>query len=281
VNWTERICKGSGIEFGRVACEHYRMDSAQCALLNQGRIAALCEQGRCTPTIIVLVQKSLSRQFPDLLDECEDLDLQGFTNQLRNMVWQGSRAPARWLSYLREAIKNRSTKILIRERLAPDQKRCGTCRSLPRWKPYTCQVSGEEKRRTDPACDDYHFPGRAVIREPLGGAGEGERGGSPFDGPSFEKSDDVQANVESKIDVERLMKALAERAAAKGLGERDRARFSRQYDLFVRMHRLLGEVDSDKKVINILSEQMSVSERMVRRDIARVREFLLSTAPRP
>jgi len=262
--------------FGGKVCEHYAKDPSQCALLSQGRIATICEEGRCTFAMIEVVQKILSRQFPDWLDVREDFDLEQFTAQLRQMVWKGSRIPARWLSYLGTAVRNLSIKLLVRRKLAPDEKRCGTCANLPRWKPYTCQVSGEEMRRTYPACDDYRFPSRAVVREPVSAAEEDERASSPFDGPAAEQSEAFQQTVDSKIDVETLRIELAKRAAAEHLDKKKRARFIRQYEVFIRMHRLLGEVDSDKKVFRILAEQMSISEKTVRRDVAEIRRFLMS-----
>jgi hypothetical protein len=275
VSWTEKICGGSDEMFEKIACEHYTRDPSQCELLNEGRIATLCEQGRCTFAIIGIVQKTLSRQFPDLLDEREDFDLQKFTDQLKQMAWNGSRIPSRWLSYLSTAIRRLSITLLVRMRVAPDEKRCGTCANLPRWKPYTCQISGDEKRRTHPACDDYRFPGRTILREPHGVGDEDERGGSPFDGPAAEKSEAFQQTVDSKMDVESLRRELAKRAAAKDLGKRKRAAFVRQYDLVVRLHRLLGEVHSDKNIFRILAQEMSVCERTIRRDLAEIRRFLM------
>ncbi len=91
-----------------------------------------------------------------------------------------------------------------------------------------------------------------------------------------EQSEETQRYIDGRMDVESLRLELAKRVEAEKQGTKRRAKFARQYDLFVNLHRLLGEVDSEKKAFRILSQQLGVNQKTVLRDLAAIRMYLSS-----
>jgi len=90
---------------------------------------------------------------------------------------------------------------------------------------------------------------------------------------SKDRSEEAQKSVDARMDVESLKLALAKRVETARQGTKQRAKFARQYELFLNLLHLAGERHSDKEAVRIVAEQMGVGQRMVRRDLADIRDF--------
>jgi hypothetical protein len=276
MNWTQQTCQGLAPIFKERPCENYSTPPPQCSLLKEKAITRICETGRCTLSMIGLVQEKLSEKF-SRLDAREDFDLGKLIDRLKRVVWKDSSHPAGWLVFLHEAVRRMTIRALVGKGLVPERRNCGTCLNLTDSKPYTCQVSAQAKKKKERACDDYRFPTVTLIY----GSDDAdqdreEKSEANFFSTAVEKSEENQRYIDGRMDVESLRLELAKRVEAEEKGTKRRAKFARQYDLFVNLHRLLGEVDSDKKAFRILSQQLGVDQKTVRRDLAAIRIFLSS-----
>ncbi len=224
--------------------------------------------------MIGFVQEKLAEQF-DHLDGREDIDLKLLRDRLSRVVWKGSSNPAGWLMYVKTAFQRATVRALAKQRLIPEEKNCGTCVHLSKSNPRECQVCGEIKKARDRACDHYHFLPTTIAA----GSGDvldnlGEESEAKFVPAAIERSEEAQRGVDAIMDVESLKVALAERVEKEKQGTRRRLKAARQYELFLNLWRLAGEVNEDEKVYRIVSNQMGVGQRTVRRDLAEIREFL-------
>jgi|GEM_PF-2182109 hypothetical protein len=283
MNWTQLTCEGlPALIEGRPSlfegrpCENYSNPPPQCSLLKERAITRLCETGRCIFAMMGFVQEKLAERF-DHLDDREDIDLEQLRDRLRRVVWTGSSTPVGWLMYVKTAVQRATVRALAKQRLMPEEKNCGTCLQLTKSNPRVCQISGDRKKVTDRACDHYHFLSIIIGAESGDGFGDlGEEREANFSPAAIERSDEAQRGVDARMDVESLRLELAKRVEKAKQGTRQRAIFARQYELFLNLHHLAGEVESDKDALRIVSRQMGVSQKMVRRDLAEIREFLSS-----
>jgi len=274
VNWTQLTCEGCAPIFKERPCENYSKPPPQCLLLKERAITRLCEAGRCIFAMIGFVQEKLAEQF-DHLDGREDIDLKLLRDRLSRVVWEGSSSPAGWLMCVKKAIQNATVRALARQRLMPEEKNCGTCVHLSKSNPRVCQVSGDIKNTRDRACEDYQFLPITIAAGSENDSDElGEEAGAKFVPAAIERSEEAQRGVDAIMDVESLKVALAERVEKEKQGTRRRLKAARQYELFLNLWRLAGEVNEDEKVYRIVSNQMGVGQRTVRRDLAEIREFL-------
>jgi hypothetical protein len=276
MNWTQLTCEGLTPLFKERPCENYSKPPPQCSLLKERAIIRLCETGRCIFAMIGFVQEKLAEQF-DHLDGREDIDLEPLRDRLRRVVWEGSSNPAGWLMYVKTAVQRATVRALAKQRLMPEEKNCGTCVRLSKSNPRECQVCGDIKRARDRACDNYHFlPITIGAGSEHGSDDSSEEGETNWSPAAIERSEEAQRGVDARMDLESLRLELAKRVEAEKQGTRRRAIFARQYELFVNLYRLLGEVDSYEEAFRILSQQLGVDQRTVRRDLADIRKFFRS-----
>jgi hypothetical protein len=226
--------------------------------------------------MIGFVQEKLAEQF-DHLDGREDIEIGSLLDRLKRVTWNDSSNPAGWLAYVRKAIHRATVRALAKQRLMPEEKNCGTCVHLLNSNPRMCQMLGERKNVRDRACDHYHFlpitigSGSENGFDDLGGESEAN-----FSPAAIERSEKTQESVDARMDLESLRVALAKRVEKEKQGTKRRVKAARQYESFVILCRLLGEVDSDRDAFRILSQQLGVDQRTVRRDIADIRDFFRS-----
>ena len=60
-----------------------------------------------------------------------------------------------WKGYINKVAYNAARNVLVKAGLLPKDRRCGTCRYLPWSKPYICLKKKEERKKSDPPCDEY------------------------------------------------------------------------------------------------------------------------------
>ena len=281
MNWTQLNCEGlPALIEGRPSlfegrpCENYSKPPPQCSLLRERAIERLCETGRCIFAMVGFVQEKLAERF-DHLDGRVDIDLGPLLDRLKRVIWNDSSNPAGWLVYVKTTIQRATVRALARQRLMPEDRTCETCVHLPNSNPRVCQVSGDTKNVSDRACDNYRFLPITI------GAGLGDDSDYSSDEsePKFapeaiKTSEEAQKSVDARMDVESLRLALAERVETAKQGTKQRAKFARQYELFLNLLHLAGEGYSDKEAFRIVSIQMGVGQRTVRRDLTDIREFL-------
>jgi hypothetical protein len=204
------------------------------------------------------VQEEIAEQF-DHLDAREEIDLKKLWERLRQVVWNESSNPAGWLVYVKKAIHSTTVRALAKQRLMPEEKTCGTCLHRPKSNPRVCQISGDTKRATDRACDDYHFLPMTIAVGSENDRDElGEDAGAKFVPEASERSERAQESVDARMDVESLRLALAERVEKEKPGTRRRTIAARQYELFLNLRRLAEEDYPDEEVLKIVAEQMGV-----------------------
>jgi hypothetical protein len=198
-------------------------------------------------------------------------------DRLKLVVWEDSSHPAGWLIFLHEAVRRMTIRALVGKGLIPERRNCGTCLNLTDSKPYTCQVSAQAKKKKEPACEDYRFlPVTLIYGSDDVDQDPEEKSEANFFSTAVEKSEENQRYIDGRMDVESLRLELAKRVEAEEQGTKRRAKFARQYELFVNLYRLLGEGYSDDQALRIVSERMRVSRKMISRDLAEIRMFLIS-----
>jgi hypothetical protein len=274
MNWTQLTCEGFAPLFKQRPCENYTKPPPQCSLLKEKAITKLCEKGRCVFSMVGFVQEKLAERF-DHLDGREEIDLKKLWERLRQVAWKDSSNPAGWLIYVKKVVHSTTVRALAKRRLMPEEKTCGTCAHLPKSNPRVCQISGDAKRATDRACDDYHF-----LLITIGAGSEfdsdelSEEGEAKFVTEALENFEAAQKNADARMDVESLRLALAKRVEKEKRGTKKRAVMARQYELFLNLRQLAGEGYSDNEAFRLVSEGMGVNLKMISRDLAEIREFL-------
>jgi hypothetical protein len=270
-----RICRGLAPVFGNRQCDHYEQNARQCVLLREQRVADIVEDGRCVYSMMTFTQDELSERFSGV-DDKEDFPLETLIGRLRRITWNGAGSPIRWFKYLKTSFRRAALRAAASQGFAVEQQQCGTCAHLTLTRPHLCLELDQERELRDPPCD--RFVAALPVFEHDPPHGEGEEDGndleSRFEPEARRRSDRAEKELADKLEVESLRLALEKRAESQPEGGAERARFTRQHDLFVTLHQVVGEVDSDRQVVGTLAPLMGVSRNTVRRDLEQIREYL-------
>ena len=276
MKWAQEICAGTHSLFRGAVCEFFDGLRRACVLLKDMRLDEIFQSGRCTFTMLDFAQDQSHRRSgkkPRGLDERDDLNVERMIERMKRMDWGDTITITGWMACLDTTARRVVLNALIRQKILPGRKTCGSCQSLPRSKPYVCQVSGESKRKGNAACKHYRFLQRRFVSEsdvdPNDSYTEVH-----YQSAAIDKSEETSRQVNGTLDVEALRLALRRRAETAKEGTHRKTVLIRQYDLFVNLHKLLREVDSETEAFKILSKRMGVSRRMLRRDMAEIRQFL-------
>jgi hypothetical protein len=280
VKWAQEICAGSHKMFRGTGCEYYDDPRCACVLLRERRINEICQIGRCTFAMADFVQDQFHKGLSERLrgvDEREDVNVKQMIGRLTRVIWEDSLTITGWMAFLQKVARRVVMNVLIKQKFLPARNKCGTCQELTPSNPHICQISGEKKRKGDAACELYQFSPRFFVSESDVNPDDSDSNTEVQYLPTAtERSQEAQRSVDARMDVESLRLALKKRVEAAKEGTHRKAVFIRQYDLFVNLHKLLRDVDSETEALKILSGQMGLSKRMVRRDMAEIREFLSS-----
>ncbi len=268
---TQIMCRGAGNIFKGTECEHYDGSQNRCNLRSEGHNSDIYQKGRCVFAMTDFVRRQLAGQFHVDVD----VDQQKMIEGLRGMTWQRSYGLTNWLYFLRNTARRMAINILAKQRVLPGRKNCGSCGAMTLSKPYKCQLSGEIRKRRDVPCEHYHFLPITLVSESDESSTDADNGNEQrFYKSSVEKSEEAQRYTTGKITVTELRAELQKRVETAKVGSRKRAKFVRQYDVFVNLHALLAQVDTYADAVKILSERLAMTRKTIGRDIDEIREFL-------
>ncbi len=267
------VCKGVGKRFGGIPCEHYHPVSGECALLQNGGLARIFEQGRCQPFDMLKQALAVQAHGRHLLLPPER-SIETLARGLMSRLTQQGQSPECTLP----GLKSHLHKAAYLEAIALSQKKdafprgvCGDCRHLSPTKPYRCQRStvwteeegeienphfGDMRRLTKPSCKTGF--------EPLEGTDENSvETPAPLTVPKAERTGVVL------FDMLTMLKHRVKRAdnvAAK-------AHENRRYALLCKLTPILGRGVPRKEAVRVMTAALGCTAKVLDDELDIIREF--------
>jgi len=207
--------------------------------------------------------KMFQQRHPSLpIDEGTDIDFRQIMERLKKIKLHGYSLII-WKGYINKVAYNAARNVLVKAGLLPKDRRCGTCRYLPWSKPYICLKKKEERKKSDPPCDEYCW--EAVIPDPI-----------PDDETlaSMTNPETLLVEKEEGPLLSFIIKMLKERIEDAAPGSKNGEIYERQYDVFVSLMHSLSNNIPRTDVVEEIAEKYRIDKRTVQRDIREIREFL-------
>lgn len=266
------FCEGGLEPFEEIPCKYYIRADRECRLLRKGKTARFLKMCRLS-TIEMLYEtairclKMFQRRYPGLpIDEGEDIDFGGITDRLKKQKLTQGYNLIVWRGYINKVGYNAVRTALFNRGLLPRDRKCGTCKYLPRSRPYFCPKKEEVRKKSDGPCRDYAF--EAVIPDPFM---------DDDDLPDITTPETLLTKKEEEKEdsplsfIIRLMKERTESAAPES---KNREKYERQYDVFASLLHSLSNDVPKATVMKQLAEKYDMDIRTIQRDIRDIREFL-------
>lgn len=225
----------------------------------------IAARGRCTFAMISVTQEKLAQKFPGL-DEREDVDVKQVLKRLQKTGANAPFAIIRWFNRVGKAFHNATIDLLRSRGIISLGENCGECNNLTISTPYRCLLTGEEKLKKDPGCE--HFSRIKPVVQSLNGAQSNGIGELP--NPASDRTEEIEVMY-----VGNLMAALETRAARAAPGSHQKEVYTRQYNVFVHLLKIMPMVDSKEEALRLVAEQLGVGITTVRGDLEDTRNFFL------
>jgi len=166
------FCEGGLEPFKEIPCKHYIRADRECRLLRKGKTARFLKRCRLSTfemlyETVIRCLKMFQRRYPGLpIDEGEDIDFGGIIDRLKKRKLTQGYNLIVWRGYINKVGYNAVRTVLVgKEELLPRVRNCGTCKHLPRSRPYFCPKEEKVRKKSDGPCKDYVF--EAVIPDPF------------------------------------------------------------------------------------------------------------------
>ncbi len=262
------FCEGAIKPLKGIPCKHYIPRDRECRLLKTGKTAEFIKKCRAS-TLEMLYRASVKylkmfqQRHPGLpIDEGTDIDFRQIMERLKKIklhrysliVWKG---------YINKVAYNAARNVLVRAGLLPKDSRCGTCRYLPWSEPHTCPKKKEERRKSDPPCEEYRW--EAIIPDPIP------------DDESLANMTTPEILLREKEEgplLSFIIKLLKNRIEDTAPGSKNREIYERQYDIFVSLIHSLSNGTPRTEAVNEIAQKYRIDKRTIQRDIRELREFL-------
>ncbi len=279
-----KVCGGKSKEFANTPCQYYEADKKKgCQLLQEQKMDAFWQKCRKAWEIFYNIEKTLHEKFRGKYPAVDE-DVFNYKDVISRINAHRLRIQnlAGWVGNVRTTIYREKRRALYKLGLVPEKNRCGTCKHLPKFKPYFCPKIQEIRRKTDKICDydyepnTYHF---LPIREK-------EKYNTYEDWLLFPKSSEIPTPEKLLIEKEYrkqmeefsmpvIKDLLKQRIKEQRPGSKKRERYKRQYEIFVVYIQLFKEEDlSEKDLVRKLVEGFHLDWKMVNRDLAEIKAFL-------
>jgi hypothetical protein len=290
IQFIDTQCGTQNPHYRGKACLEYNQFSQECRLLRTQQAEKLWDKTqkgepvcRCAfeifYTTVNTCNAELRRQYCDLpVDEAEDLNFDDLIRRAKMLRLEKGVTLVVWRKYVSKIAYREIKKILVKQGLLPEKKKCGSCKYLPKFKPYICSQREETRKRTDTVCDTYN-PSIGLflsIDDDHDQTDPGER--RKIDQIQLEmlKAENEQAQATEEINFRtELDRLLRERADSQPYGSVKRKICRRQYDVFISIMALLSEGIPKEEVEQTLAKRHRLKDaRTIRRDLEEIRKFL-------
>jgi hypothetical protein len=152
--WITSLC-GKNKRFGDVPCKHYNHENKQeCFLLKEKELDDFWKHCRCALELIETAEKKSREKIQMGAEAC--MDIKKIIEKSKNNPMSKGHNLAVWNRYVKTTVYREIKQDLIRKKIIPGKKQCGSCKWFSKTKPYMCSQTGILKKKTDKICENNY-----------------------------------------------------------------------------------------------------------------------------
>ncbi|QTA86292.1 hypothetical protein [Desulfonema magnum] len=278
-NLIRRLCGGINKRFAGCSCNNYERSTTQCRLLRKHRMNEFWEKCRGEPftmmyDTVTKITNTFRLKYPSLhISEVIDIDIKDIVTRLKTYHLKEEFTIIAWRNYMHKTVYREIKGYLIKKGWLPRVNQCGTCKYFPESEPYICPKNGKQRKKTDGTCEKYSQ--KLGIFISINGYGHDDQKNNAHLSDKFQYNDETPETIlEKKNDPLLMIKhALCMRIDTASPETKQRAKYQRQYEVFISLLHLLSEGVPMKKAQKTLAKQNSVAAKTIQRDISEIRKF--------